>query len=191
MMFLLKLFWSFVQIGLFSIGGGYASLPLIQQEIVDTRHWMTMTELVDVIAISQMTPGPIALNAATFVGVRLYGVIGGIVATLGCITPSCVIVLILARYFFRHRKIPAIQGIFKGLRPAVVALIAAAALTILSNVVFKVTNASWSKFSLSDIDYIAVGIFALSLIAIRRFKVNIFVVMCFAAAAGIIIYRFI
>ena len=84
----LELFWSFFQIGLFSIGGGYAALPLIQAQVVDQYGWMTMTEFSDIITISQMTPGPIAINAATFVGIRIAGLAGAVVATLGCVFPS-------------------------------------------------------------------------------------------------------
>jgi chromate transporter len=184
-MVLADLFLSFFQIGLFSIGGGYASLPLIQEQIVQVKHWLTMTELTDVIAISQMTPGPIALNAATFVGVRIFGFIGGIVATLGFIMPSCIIAILFARYFFRYREIPAIQGIMKGLRPAVVSLIAAAGLSIISTTLF---SGSWSSVSLNDINYAAVGIFALSLFVIRKYKANILAVMGGSAAVGILIF---
>ena len=100
-MILLELFWSFFQVGLFSIGGGYAALPLIQNQIVDINGWLTLGEFADVITISQMTPGPIAINAATFVGLRLGGLPGAIIATFGCVTPSLIIVLILAMIYFK------------------------------------------------------------------------------------------
>ena len=87
-MVLLQLYWSFFKIGLFSIGGGYASLPLIQKEVVDLHQWITMTEFTDIITISQMTPGPIAINTSTFVGTQIGGLLGAIVATLGCVSPS-------------------------------------------------------------------------------------------------------
>ena len=95
-MIYLQLFWCFFQIGLFSIGGGYASMPLIQNQVVDTYHWLSLSEFSDVITISQMTPGPIAINSASFVGIQMGGVLGAVVATLGCILPSCTIVLCLA-----------------------------------------------------------------------------------------------
>ena len=91
----LQLFISFFQIGLFSIGGGYAALPLIQEQVVNLHGWMDMTQFIDIITISQMTPGPIAINAATFVGIKTAGIGGAIVATVGCVTPSCIIVLVL------------------------------------------------------------------------------------------------
>ena len=95
-MIYLQLWWSFVQIGLFSIGGGYASLPLIEHQVVEVHGWLTASQLTDIITISQMTPGPIALNAATFVGTRVAGLPGAILATFGCVLPSCIIVLTLA-----------------------------------------------------------------------------------------------
>lgn len=94
-MILLKLFWSFFQIGMFSIGGGMAAMPLIQNQVVNLHHWLTLTEFTDLITIAEMTPGPIAINSATFVGIRIAGIPGAIVATIGCIFPSCVIVSLL------------------------------------------------------------------------------------------------
>ena len=91
-MFLLELFWSFFQVGLFSIGGGMAAMPLIQNQVVDIHGWLTLTEFTDLITIAEMTPGPIAINSATFVGIKVIGIQGAIVATLGCILPSCIIV---------------------------------------------------------------------------------------------------
>ena len=87
-MIYLQLFWSFFQIGLFSFGGGYAALPLIQTQVVDLHHWLSMSEFMDLITISQMTPGPIAINSATFVGIQIAGPWGAVVSTLGCILPS-------------------------------------------------------------------------------------------------------
>ncbi len=93
---LIQLFWSFFQIGLFSIGGGYAAMPLIQQQVVELHPWLTMTQFADIMTIAEMTPGPIAINSATFVGIQVAGIPGALVATLGCVMPSCVIVLTLA-----------------------------------------------------------------------------------------------
>ena len=128
-MIYLKLFWSFFQIGLFSVGGGYAAMPLIQHQVVELNNWLTMQEFVDIITISQMTPGPIAINSATFVGIQIAGLPGAIVATLGCVFPSCVIVLTLAWVYFRYRNLSVVQGVLGGLRPAVVAMIASAGLS--------------------------------------------------------------
>lgn len=130
-MIYLQLFLSFLQIGLFSFGGGYAAMPLIQGQVVKAHQWMTISEFTDLITISQMTPGPIAVNSATFVGIKIAGIPGALVATLGCILPSCIIVTILARLYLRYRKMDLLQGILGTLRPAVVALIASAGVLIL------------------------------------------------------------
>ena len=101
----LQLFFSFLQIGLFSFGGGYAAVPLIQEQIVNIHGWLDMDQFTDLITISQMTPGPIAINSATFVGIRIGGIPGALVATLGCILPSCIIVTLLAKLYLRYQKL--------------------------------------------------------------------------------------
>ena len=131
-MIYLKLFLSFLQIGLFSFGGGYAAMPLIRDQVVSQHGWLTMTEFTDLITISQMTPGPIAVNSATFVGIKIAGIPGALVATFGCILPSCLIVTVLARLYLRYRKMDMLQGVLGTLRPAVVALIASAGVSILT-----------------------------------------------------------
>lgn len=131
-----ELFWSFFQIGLLSFGGGYAALPLIQNQVVTIKGWLSLIEFTDVLTISQMTPGPIALNAASFVGTNLAGPLGAIVATLSVVTPSIIIVLTLAWFYFRYRNLSLMQGALSGLRPSVVALIASAGLSILFSVLF-------------------------------------------------------
>lgn len=130
-MIYLKLFLSFFQIGLFSFGGGYAALPLIEEQVVVQNGWLSMTGFTDIITISQMTPGPIAINAATFVGMQIAGLLGAIIATMGCVSPSCIIVLTLAFLYQRYKELPIIKGILFGLRPAVVALIASAGVSII------------------------------------------------------------
>ncbi len=100
-MIYLQLFLSFLQIGMFSFGGGYAAMPLIQGQVVTLHGWLTMSEFTDLITISQMTPGPIAVNSATFVGMKIAGIPGAVVATAGCILPSCIIVTILARLYLK------------------------------------------------------------------------------------------
>ena len=135
-MTLLHLLWSFFQVGLFSIGGGYAAMPLIQSQVVDQYGWLTMQEFTDLITIAEMTPGPIAVNSATFVGIRMAGIPGALVATMGCILPSLIIVSLLSWLYEKYRSMDAMQAVLACLRPAVVALIASAALTILRVVVF-------------------------------------------------------
>ena len=131
MKLLLELFWSFCQIGLFSIGGGYAAMPLIQEQVVNKHAWLSMSEFTDLITISEMTPGPIALNSASFVGLRVAGFKGAVVATLGNVLPSFIIVSILAFIYYRFKKISVVQGVIEGLRPTVVALISTAGVGIL------------------------------------------------------------
>ena len=101
-MIYIQLFFSFLRIGLFSFGGGYAAMPLIQSQVVDRYGWLTISDFTDLITISQMTPGPIAINAATFVGNQVGGILGAVVATAGCVFPSCVIVTILAYFYIKY-----------------------------------------------------------------------------------------
>ena len=105
----MQLLWSFFQIGLFSIGGGYAAMPLIQHQVVELHQWLTMNQFADIMTIAEMTPGPIAINSATFVGMQIAGISGAIVATLGCVLPSCVIVTALAWFYSRWRELPVMQ----------------------------------------------------------------------------------
>lgn len=179
-MILLALFWSFIQIGLFSIGGGMASLPLIQEQVVDLHGWLTLEEFTDLIAISEMTPGPIAINASTFVGMQIAGIPGAILSTLGCILPSCFIVSFLAFLYRRYQQLTAVQGILAGLRPAVVAFIANAGLTILTLALFGQTI-GW-PLSLS-----ALLLFGGSLFVLRRFKPNPIAVILGCGAVGILL----
>lgn len=135
-MIYLSLFISFFKIGLFSFGGGYAAMPLIQEQVVSLNGWLTLREFSDLITISQMTPGPIAINAATFVGTKIAGIGGATAATLGCIMPSCIIVSVLAWLYIKYRKLETVKGILNSLRPAVVAMIASAGLSIIASAFF-------------------------------------------------------
>ena len=118
-MIYLYLFVSFLQVGMFSLGGGYAAMPLIQEQVVTIHHWLDISEFTDLVTISQMTPGPISINAATFVGIKVAGIPGAVVATGGCILPSCVVVIIIAKVYLKYRKMGMLQGILNALRPAV------------------------------------------------------------------------
>lgn len=184
----LKLFWSFFQIGLFSFGGGYAALPLIQDQVVTGHHWLTMKEFADVITISQMTPGPIAINSASFVGVKVGGVLGAMVATLGCVLPSLIIVLCLAFFYYRYRNLSTVQGVLNGLRPAVVAMIAAAGFALVELAIW--TTGKFS-FNISTIDVAAVILFIVGLVILRKWKVNPILIMAGAGIIGGIYYYFI
>lgn len=164
----LKLFWCFMQIGLFAIGGGYATLPLIQDQIVDNYHWLTQAELSDVITISQMTPGPIAINAASFVGMRLASWPGAIVASLACILPSFIILLCLSYFYYRYRQLDQVQAVLSGLKPAVVALIAGAGIQLLD----QALSISLWQLEFAGISWLAVGILAVCLLLARRLKLD-------------------
>ena len=135
-MIYIQLFLSFLQIGAFSFGGGYAAMPLIQSQIVNLHHWLDFKEFTDLITISQMTPGPIAINSATFVGTKIAGIPGAIAATLGCILPSCILVTSIAYFYLKYRHLRFLQNILNHLRPAVVALIATAGVTIMISALF-------------------------------------------------------
>lgn len=135
-----QLFLSFVQVGMFSIGGGYAAMPLIQSQVVEQHAWLTMQEFTDLITIAEMTPGPIAVNSATFVGLRIASLPGAIIATLGCITPALIFVSLLSYLYRKYKNISLLQNILACLRPVVVALILGAGLSILSTVLFNGNN---------------------------------------------------
>jgi chromate transporter len=185
MLILWELFLSFATVGLFCIGGGYASMPLIQAEVVEKHAWLTMREFVDIFTISQMTPGPIGINAATFVGTRVDGIPGSIAATAGFVFPSLIIILILAYLYYKYGDVGAIRGILNGLRPAVVALIASAGVGIL-------LLALWDKeklpVALSDTNKIGVLIFALSLAAIHSKKLGTIKTLLASGVLGLVFY---
>lgn len=179
-MIYLELFLSFLQVGLFSVGGGYAAMPIIQSSVVEKYGWLTMSEFTDLITIAEMTPGPIAVNSATLVGVRIAGVAGAVVATLGCILPSCVIVSLLALVYMKYRRVSVVQNVLGSLRPAVVALIASAGLTILINVVF-----ASGVISVSNIQWLGLILFAAAFFALRKFKLNPILVMVVCGAVSL------
>lgn len=149
-MMIFSLFLSFFQIGLLSFGGGYAALPMIQHQVVDLHGWLSMTEFTDLITISQMTPGPIAINAATFVGIKIAGPIGAMAATTGCVLPSCVIVTVIAWFYLRYRQMEGLQIVLNTLRPAVIALIAVSGVTILVQSLFGGGAMSWENFHIGQ-----------------------------------------
>lgn len=135
-MIYLTLFLTFLKIGTFTFGGGYAMLPLIQQEVAD-HQWLSMRELVDFIAISESTPGPFAVNISTYVGIKTAGIAGGLCATLGVILPSFIIILIIAHAYEKFKESPTVKGIMSGLSPAVVGLIAASIISVGQSVFFS------------------------------------------------------
>ena len=186
-MMYIQLFLSFFQISLFSFGGGYAALPLIQGQVVNVHHWLSMTEFTDLITISQMTPGPIAVNSATFVGTRIAGVPGALAATIGCVLPSCILVTILAKIYLKYRNLSLLQDILKSLRPAVIAMIAAAGVSILVTAFWGNDISSLHLDTiLSSTNIRAVGIFLVSLILLARFKMDPIHVMLLSGGAEVV-----
>lgn len=182
-MIYLELFWSFVQVGLFCVGGGYASMPLIQAQVIDAHNWLTMSEFVDIFTISQMTPGPIGINAATFVGMKVAGIGGAIIATLGFVTPSFILGIILAKLFFKYGNIGVIRGVLNGLRPAVVALICSAGLSF---IFLALWNTETIPHDFSDVDFLGVIVLILSFIAVRK-KVSVIKVLAGSGILGLIL----
>lgn len=186
-MIYLELLWSFFQIGLFSIGGGYAAMPLIQHQVVDLHPWLSMAQFADVMAISEMTPGPIAINCATFVGIQVAGFPGALVATAGCVLPSCVIVTALAFLYYRFRDLTLAQGVLAGLRPAVVAMIASAGISLL---ILSFYGQRALPADLGGVDLASVCIFGAGLFILRKWKANPLYIMLGAGAAGVLLFPF-
>lgn len=166
---LLKLFWSFFQIGLFSIGGGYAAIGLVEQQAVEINGWLTATEYIDLLTIAEMTPGPITLNAATFVGTRVAGLGGAVLATFACILPSTAIAATLYFIYNKYKDLHVVQGILGGLRPIIVAIIASAGISI-------IISAFWGEAGftagLLSVDVVAVVLFLLAIFVLIRFKLS-------------------
>lgn len=181
---LLQLFLSFATVGVFCVGGGYASMPLIQVEVIEKYRWLSMNEFVDIFTLSQMTPGPIGINAATFVGSKVAGIPGSIAATAGFVFPSVIIVLLLAYLYYKYGNVGPIRGILNGLRPAVVALIASAGVNF-------ILLAFWNKEKLpveiGKTDLVAVLIFVLALAAQKR-KIGTITLLASSGVAGLLFY---
>jgi chromate transporter len=183
-MILLELFWSFFRIGLFSFGGGYAMIPLIQSEI-QQHGWLTAAQFADIVAIAEMTPGPIAINSATYVGYMVAGIAGSLVATAGVTLPSLLLVLLVARFFARYQNHPLYTMIFYGIRPVVVGLIASAAIfigktalvTVVENQTFRQWLAEFAHRPLAVISPIALLIFALALLTQLKIKLHPLIVI--------------
>lgn len=181
-MIFIELFLTFFKIGLFTFGGGYAMLPLIQEEVL-AHEWMELSSLVNFIAVSESTPGPFAINIATYVGSQMGGILGAACATLGVVLPSFSIILIVAKIYDAFKKSSAVKGVMSGLKPAVVGLIGAAALSIAISVLFP-SGLQFDVFKTVSF-YVSIIIFIIS--AIMAFKkVHPILVICFSAAIGII-----
>lgn len=169
----IKLFISFFKIGAFSFGGGYAMLPLIREEIIEINNWLSLKEFVDILAISQITPGPIAINSATFLGYKVGGFFGSVVSTIGVVAPSAIIVLIISHFLAKFKDSKYVKWAFTGLRPVVLGLIASAGLLVAKDVFIDIKSI-----------IIAVGIFYI--ITFR--KVHPILAIVIAGALGVILY---
>lgn len=170
---LLNIIWTFMQIGLFSFGGGYAMLPLIQQQVTEVNKWVSVKEFIDMVAISQITPGPIAINIATYVGFKVNFILGAAAATLGVILPSIIIMLFISKFFIKFKGNNIMEYAFWGLRPATVGLVAAAAILV-----------SFESF----IDYKSLIIFGAAFYAAYKYKVDPILMIIIAGVAGVLIY---
>lgn len=181
-MIFLELFITFFKIGLFTFGGGYAMLPLIQEEVV-AHQWMELSSLINFIAVSESTPGPFAINIATYVGSQMGGVLGAACATLGVVMPSFIIILIVARFYEKYKASKTIKGVMTGLKPAVIGLIGSAAVTIALSVF---APSGFDVVVFTDVSfYISLVIFILCTVLVFK-KVHPIIVICIAAVLGII-----
>ena len=184
-MLLLKLFFAFIQVGMFSVGGGYAAIPLIQEQIVNIYGLMSMEEFSDLITVAEMTPGPISINSATFVGMRLAGIPGVLLCSIGCIIPSFCICLTLAHFYYKYRTVSGVQVVLGSLRPAVVALIGSAGASILMLGLFQTDI---KNVALGNIRLVELGIFVIALIILRKFKVSAISIILGSGVIGTLIY---
>ena len=183
-MLLLDLFLTFMKIGAFTFGGGYAMLPLLEQELMH-HSWATEAELLNLIAISESTPGPFAVNAATYIGTKLAGLPGAVFATLGLVTPSFVIILIVSRAYEKFQKNRYVKGAISGLRPAAIGLIASAVLTIGNAAFAGMQESAISNFGTPSF-FGLLAIFGVSLFLVFKKKLHPIFIVLISAAAGII-----
>ena len=190
-MLYLELFLTFFQIGLFGFGGGYAMLSMIQGEVVTGHHWISSNEFTDIVAISQMTPGPIGINSATYVGYiavtnagysHFWGILGSITATFAVILPSFIPMIAISKFFLKYQKHPLVTAVFKGLRPAVVGLLAAAALVLMTKENFGDYQTDHYQF------FISIGLFLLAFMGTRIYKINPILIIVLCGLAGWVLY---
>ncbi|MDD6552090.1 MAG: chromate transporter [Prevotellaceae bacterium] len=189
-MIYLQLFITFFEIGLFGFGGGYAMISLIQGQVVARYHWLTMGQFTDVIAISQMTPGPVGINSATYCGYTavhnagyngIMAVLGSATATFAVVLPSLILMILISKLFMKYMNTPTVKSIFTGLHPAVVGLLAAATLLLLSPENFSTPSENPWQF------WISVFLFVSTFLGTLVWKVNPIRMLGFAAVAGLLL----
>lgn len=182
-MIYLQLFYTFFKIGLFGFGGGYAMLSMIQGEVVTRYEWLTPQEFTDIVAISQMTPGPIGINSATYVGFTATGnVWGSIIATFAVVLPSFILMLTISKFFLKYQKHPVVESVFSGLRPAVVGLLASAALVLMNPENFGSPKEDTYTFVISCIIFLA------AFVGTHKYKVNPILMIVICGIAGALLY---
>lgn len=182
-MIYLQLFYTFSKIGLFGFGGGYAMLSMIQGEVVTRYDWVSTQEFTDIVAISQSTPGPIGINAATYVGFTATGSIwGSVIATFAVVLPSFILMLTISKFFLKYQKHPAVEAVFSGLRPAVVGLLASAALVLMNVENFGSPTDDTYTFVISII------IFLVAFIGTKKYHANPILMIIACGIAGLILY---
>jgi len=179
-MIFIQLFQLFFFIGLFSFGGGYAMLPLIEQEVL-LRHWMTIDEFTNMITISSMLPGSVGINAATFIGYQIAGIYGALVATFGMILPSLLLILLLEHFFKRFQESQVIVAAFYGLRPVIIGLIFYSAIRFTTSLQL-LTTINWESICF-------LGIFLLTLILLRKKKIHPIMIICISGICGAVFFR--
>lgn len=186
-MILLKLFFTFFKIGLFTFGGGYAMLPLIEEEVV-RNGWMDTSDLVNFIAVSESTPGPFAVNVSTYVGCEVAGVLGSLCATLGVIMPSFIVILVVAKCFEKFKSSKTVKGCMSGLKPAVIGLIANAVISIGRTAFFPEStypNGISIAFVTDLMFYVSLVTFVLTAVLALK-KVHPILIICLCAVIGIV-----
>lgn len=181
---ILNLFFTFFKIGLFSIGGGYAIIPLIQEQVVEKTGWISEKMFTDIITISQMTPGPLAVNTSTFVGLQIKGVAGAIAATLGCVLCGVLCSLLLFRFFQRHQTSIYVFEVLNGLKAASLGLIISAAATIMMLALWGTST----PVTYTMPDWFMVVMLTLSLFVLRKWKINPIIIMIATGLVGVFIY---
>ena len=190
----LKLFWTFFKIGLFGFGGGYGMFSLIQNEVVEKQQWISNAEFTDIVAVSQMTPGPIGINSATYVGfkaienagmTRTGSVIGSLLASFSVMLPSFILMLLISAFFMHYKNHKSVQTVLKWLRPVVVGMLAAAVLLLLN----EENLGAFHKDNLQL--YVSIGLFALAFVATYFWKVGPIKVILFAGLLGGLFYSLI
>lgn len=188
-MLYLTLFYTFFLVGIFGFGGGYGMLSLIQHETVVAHHWLSSAEFTNIIAISQMTPGPIGINSATYCGyTAVYnatgsagmGIVGSLIASFALILPTFVLMILISRLFMRYMHTNTVQNIFTGLRPAVVGLLAAATLLLLNKENFTTPDTPW-QFTISCV------LFAVTFIGVKWVRINPIRMIIYAGFAGLVL----